>query len=712
MKQIYLGLVLHNHQPVGNFPSVFEQVYHDAYLPMIETLEKHPSVRLSLHYTGPLLDWLRENRPELVQRIKQLVDRDQVEMVTGGYYEPILPSIPDEDRLGQIAKLSNTINNEFGYQPHGLWLAERVWEPQLTETLAKAEVDWTLVDDTHFKLVGLSDDDLFGYYVTEEQGRTLKVFGTSKHLRYVIPWHSVEEVIDYLRDQATTDGNKIAVMGDDGEKFGSWPGTNEHCWQDGWIDEFLTALEKNKNWLKTITLSEYAKSFPAMGRIYLPCASYDEMLEWSLPSTKTQELENLLKEFKNQDRADVLQYMHSGFWRNFLVKYPEINNMHKKMLKVHDKVRLATKISGVDGGIDELWKGQCNCPYWHGVFGGIYMTDIRATTYSHLIQAERKANNILHTGNWLDYESRDFDCDGQDELLIDGDSIALYIDPARGGSIFEWDLRNKGHNLASTLTRRPEAYHKALEEAPKAQDNQEIKTIHDEIRFKEPNLDQHLHYDSYRRACMIDHFFDAHTTLKKYIRSSYRDLGNFVDRPYQYQIAQTSDKLSIMIERDGHLRYGHSHLPFRISKEVILFPGESDYQVKYTLTNTSDNPIETIFGTEWNINLLGGGHNDQAYYKIPNIQLDDWHLDSTGELDDIDKLILGNSHLGIEITLELSQKAKLWRFPVETICNSESGLERVYQGNCILIILPLRLSPGESTNLDLTWQSSKNDQIS
>jgi hypothetical protein len=51
-----LALAIHNHQPVGNFGWVFAEVYDRAYLPMLEALERHPGVRLSLHYTGPLLD--------------------------------------------------------------------------------------------------------------------------------------------------------------------------------------------------------------------------------------------------------------------------------------------------------------------------------------------------------------------------------------------------------------------------------------------------------------------------------------------------------------------------------------------------------------------------------------------------------------------------------------------------------------------------------
>lgn len=279
-----LALAIHNHQPVGNFDSVFEDSVQHAYLPMVEALERHPSIRVALHYSGPLRDWLLAHHPEFLSLVRRLVQRGQVEIMTGAYYEPILVTIPDVDKRGQIAKMSRSVQDDFGVSPTGLWLAERVWEPHLPLTLAEAGVRHTIVDDTHFKWVGLQDQDLFGYYIPEEQGRPLSILATSKHLRYSIPWSDVDELIDWLREQATEDGSWVAVMGDDGEKFGTWPGTHDRVWAKGWMERFLGALEENSHWLHTIPPGEYVRDFPAAGRAYLPTASYDEVGEWALPA--------------------------------------------------------------------------------------------------------------------------------------------------------------------------------------------------------------------------------------------------------------------------------------------------------------------------------------------------------------------------------------------------------------------------------------------
>jgi alpha-amylase len=103
---------------------------------MVDALERHPTVRLSLHYSGCLLDWLEVVHPEFLRRLASLVKRSQVEVIGGAYYEPILPAIPDADKLGQIAKMSDFVHHKLGIQTSGLWLAERVWEPYLAKILA------------------------------------------------------------------------------------------------------------------------------------------------------------------------------------------------------------------------------------------------------------------------------------------------------------------------------------------------------------------------------------------------------------------------------------------------------------------------------------------------------------------------------------------------------------------------------------------------
>ena len=236
-----------------------------SFHPFLQVLERHPRVKCAFHVTGPLLEWFEANRPETMKKLKALVGRGQVELFTGGMYEPILAVLPDRDKLGQIRRMSAYIEKKFGVKPQGMWTAERVWEPHLTKTLAEGGVKYLVMDDAHFKSAGLREDQTFGYYLMEEQGLTCGVFPISEKMRYMVPFKDVPESINYLRSVATEAGDRCVVLMDDGEKFGGWPDTYKWVYEDGYLERFFGALEANSDWLKSVTFAEYAQKHPPWG---------------------------------------------------------------------------------------------------------------------------------------------------------------------------------------------------------------------------------------------------------------------------------------------------------------------------------------------------------------------------------------------------------------------------------------------------------------
>ncbi|HJW88288.1 MAG TPA: alpha-amylase/4-alpha-glucanotransferase domain-containing protein [Dehalococcoidia bacterium] len=682
----YLGLAIHNHQPVGNFPCVIEEAYQKAYLPMLEALERHPLIRLSLHNSGPLIDWFQEHRPGDLRRLGALVRRGQVEPMTGGYFEPILPAIPERDKVGQIEKLSRALEGLFGVRPTGLWLTERVWEPSLPRPLHQAGVEWTVVDDIHFKMVGLEEGDLLGYRLTEEEGPPLRVFSSLKALRYSIPWKTVPQVMDYLRSLAEAEPGHIAVMGDDGEKFGVWPGTYKHCWEEGWVEEFLSAIEESASWLTPIPLGEYATSFPPLGNIYLPCASYDEMLEWALPTQKTEALEALKREF--QGRPEVLDFLRGGFWRHFLVKYPEANWLHKRMLRTHRLVYRALE-KGVDSR-DDLWRAQSSCTYWHGIFGGLYLADLRAVAYHHLLRAERQGLGVLGPSGW---EREDVDLDGREEVVYEGRDQTLFFRPGEGGALGEWDLHRPAFNLLSTLARRPEAYHRALLE--RGGEEGGLKSIHDLVRIKEKEVPIPS-YDPFPRTSALEHFLEKLVGPEAFGRGEYADAGDFAGGAFKTGIAGRR----LVLRREG--RVGDQ--PLLLEKAFTV--RDEGFDVEYRLEYRGSSSWRGVFLSEWNLNLLGGGHNPQAYFQAGEAT---GTLDSRVELK-AEAIVLGNHHLGVELKLALSQPARLWLFPVEALSNSEQGVEKVYQGTCLAVFYPVELRPGQGWGVVLRWQAGTEER--
>lgn len=717
---VSLLLGVHNHQPVDNWDYVIQEATEKCYRPFLELLYRFPSVKMSVHYTGYLLDWLAENHPELIKLLKEMVARNQVEVFTGGMYEPIMPIIPDEDKLGQILRLTNRVKELLGVAPKGMWLAERVWEPHLVKLLAEAGVEYICLDDSHFNSVGLDDAELLGRYTSEEQGRMIDIFPVSKDMRYLIPYKSPDEIMSYLHSIATPEGNRAAIYFDDGEKFGVWPGTYKSVFVEKWLERFFSAIEANKETVKCQLFSDYVKQHPSLGRIYLPTASYSEMLEWALPAKHVNALEDAL----HNAPKDYQRFLRGGFWRHFLVKYPESNNLHKKMLYVSRKVRQLCQKNPDLGNkaLNHLWRGQSNDAFWHGVFGGLYLTNLRNATYKHLLLAENIADEALQGKQFNQLLTTDFDCDGQPEILIENAQQNLYLDPNEGGAMFQLDYRPKAFNLLDTLSRRYEPYHDKLASAVlDGEDSGEAKTIHERVVTKEKDLDKLLHYDWHRRMSLLDHFWGEDTTLEKVFEVQYAEQGDFVNQPYAIKKAADNE---VILERLGRVWSGEQEIPVLVRKKLTVAKDAAQTVIEYTITNQGNQAATLWFAPEFNVNLLAPDASDR-YYRIlspatgesasggrsgnggvavadKTETITDTRMISKGVLEAIPGIELLDDWMGMTYRLAFDRPTALWRFPIQTVSQSEAGFERVYQSSAIFPNWKLNLAPGASETLVIT----------
>ena len=699
MHPVVLSLALHNHQPVGNFDHIFAEATDKAYAPLLGALERHPRIRLALHYSGPLLDWLRPHRPEILAQIRALVARGQVEVMTGGYYEPILAIIPDADKRGQIEKLTQTIADDFGYAAEGLWLAERVWEPHLARPLGEAGARYTIVDDAHFHAVGLDDSRLLGYYITEEDGVPLAIFPSLKRLRYLIPWVSVEDVLAYLRALAemevSTDGREtpldLILMGDDGEKFGMWPGTYAHCWERGWMDRFFEALESTP-WIEVVPPGEYRRTRDAAGRIYLPTATYEEMAEWALPADQAGRLMHVKHDLAAGQWDQVVPFVRGGFWRHFLIKYPEANTMHRLALRVSKKVRAMPDGPAQVRALEALWAGEGNCPYWHGVFGGVYLPHVRGTAFANLIAAEAMVEGAQHAGPYARGETEDLDGDGRMDVRLATDTFVLTVDPSRGGSVIEWDYRPVPRHLGNVLTRQPEAYHAELRHAASAVaaaggGGGAPESIHTAaVRVKEPHLERLLIYDRERRVSHRVHLLSPGTTLEQVWRDEQDGLGEFATRGHHAELSESPATVTLWLRRSAPVGDGTASMERRLE----LAAGRRSLVHGIRLRWEGAGPLRAVVAEEWGLGVFGG--RGDLWAETPGRRLE---LHDAGELPPADRITVTEGHSGLTLAFTPSVAAAAWSFPLTTVSNSEGGYERTDQGAVLLLRWPVELGPGQ-----------------
>ncbi len=686
---VRLCLTLHNHQPIGNFGHVFEQAYRDSYLPFLEVLEKYPDVRIALHTSGPLMEWLDAEHGDYLDRIAELVAAHRIEIVGGAYYEPVLTMIPGQDRIGQIKTYSRWLEQRFQCKVRGMWIPERVWEQALASDISSAGIEYTVLDDFHFRNAGLEPDALHGHYVTEDQGNIISVFPGSERLRYLIPFSQPHKTIDYLREIGQRFDNAVVMFGDDGEKFGTWPDTRKHVYDDGWLHNMFQALTDNKDWLKTTTPGEALDNTPSRGKIYLPDGSYREMTEWALPTRSQQQYEDLQHEFAGDERWHRAQrYLRGGYWRNFKTKYLETDEMYARMMAVSRRLQQAQRDGLTDELLEparrELFRGQCNCSYWHGAFGGVYLPHLRNAIYNHLIAADNLLDPLLEKPHvHVEATAMDLDFDGRQEIRLENDQLVAFFKPNRGGQMYELDVRSICHNLLATLARRPEAYHRTVLKGDG--NNQDVASIHDRVVFKQEGLDQRLQYDGYPRKSLIDHFYPLDVSREAVERCEAPELGNFIWQPYEARLRRNPDRLQVMMTNKGQVE----GMPVTITKGVTLEAGSTTLEISYLLEGLPQDR-DLHFGIEFNFAGLPPNADGRYFHDAHGENLG--HLGQRLDINACPSIGMTDQWLGMRIQLRADCPTDMWTFPIETVSQSEGGYELVHQS---IVVQPHWLVRGD-----------------
>lgn len=684
---IRFALALHNHQPIGNFDHVFEQSYQESYLPFLDVFSRYDSIRISLHTSGSLIEWLAKHHPEYLDRIADLVNRGRIEVIGGPFFEPILAMLPSRDRVGQIRTYTEWLEQRLGATVRGMWMPERIWEQSYVRDLVAGGMEYTILDDYHFKKAGLRESELGGYYVTEDDGRVMSVFPGSERLRYLIPFGSTEANEAYFREVAETSPNALLVFGDDGEKFGTWPGTHKHVYTNGWLDRFFRMLTDNQDWIRTETLSEVMDTQSPLGKIYLPDCSYREMTEWSLPTDRLVEYQNLAHEMEKDSRWEQIhQYIRGGYWRNFKVKYPESDEMYSRMMNVSRRIEAVTEAVQRGEPIDtnllneartELYRGQCNCSYWHGAFGGIYLPHLRNAVYEKLISADNLLGHAKgRPEQWIEASAEDYNFDGHQEIRLANDRLFALLEPMAGGRLYELDVRAIRHNLLATLSRRPEAYHQKVLAGEKAS-NGECTSIHDLVVFKQKDLDKRIQYDDYRRKSMIDLFYDQDVSLESIAAGTAKNRGDFLDGAYEARIRRNPDRIQIQLSRQGLV----NDTPIRITKGVSLESGSSTLEIAYLLEDLPQGS-SFHFASEFNFAGMPSGADDRYFHDLDGHRLG--QLGTKLDLSSTNGIGLVDEWLGINVELSASTKTNFWTFPIETVSQSEGGFELVHQSVAVI----------------------------
>ncbi|MDR1469169.1 MAG: DUF1925 domain-containing protein [Spirochaetaceae bacterium] len=426
MQPVSVILGSHCHVPDGLAETEYETAYNERLKPFLSALYRYPRIPAVLHYSGPLLYWVERRRAEFFDLIREMLKRKQIEILSGGFYEPAMHLLTPQDRTGQVEMLSTYIRKHFGRRSAGAWISGSCWEQSVVTPLANCAIAYTFLPERFFAAAGVKSADLGQPVYTENQGSLITVFP-------VLPFGTAHYAAG--NDTARNAGR------DGAEQDGNGPSVTVG-------DLFALIGERGQNGVYTIFPERFSGN-DAHGDI---CAFLEESLspdrevDWTTPARFREELTG------NGNQSMRKLYFSCGQEKNFLTECPEANTIYAKMVFTGDLVRqLRGDRERKHAALHEVYKAQCGNLYRSSSHYTITNPALRHAAYRALLSAERMTREAKKTVNAL--YSFDFDFDGVQEDIFRGNALSVYAH-RKGGHIFGIDYLPVCWNYIDSFGRR------------------------------------------------------------------------------------------------------------------------------------------------------------------------------------------------------------------------------------------------------------------
>lgn len=614
---------------------------------LIELINKHNELKASLHISGHLLTHLDSKVPDFSPNIRLLLEKSQIELFSGGIYEPIFSITPREDRQIQILNMSRLLNHMYGYTPLGAWITELSWETAFAQDLSKARIQYTCLPKEYFTCCELADEDLGGYYITEDEARKIGVFPITHNINFLMKNHTPNDLISsLLHCKKQNNGNTAKIIFYSGNKI------NEG--DLNWVQNFLDLIASNPNLLETKLFHEYYHHSKPNGRIYLT-------------------------PLQNDISTNIF-----SFRKHTLLNNHAVNLLHKKMLRTSKKINSAKEGKSrfkvikemISQAQDLLLKAQCNYAYWTNSEEGIYLPQERHFVYSNLIKAENLIDAASrYSSRWIHLYEIDYDCDGNDEIIIETETQNIYISTHLGGSILEHDFRQKNINITNTLPK-----HKIIHELPDDTQNVSLK------------------------SSVKDHFLEATTFFEDYKNTQLNHLTNNTVFPYfQEKIKAKEEICRVALKSIINLEKLNGNPEIEITKQYSIKSGDSSLIIDYLITNKSKDVANFVFGVELNYNI-SPQPGDINYTNISvnqNNNLQNYGVNDCELIKETKEIVISNTKEKIDLKLSWSKAGNLIISPIISSPVNHQNKNEIYQGTTILPMWSITLPSEDIWDLSI-----------
>ncbi|AEC01764.1 alpha-amylase/4-alpha-glucanotransferase domain-containing protein [Parasphaerochaeta coccoides] len=410
--------------PHGSSPQAFKRVVDCALKPLLTHLYQKPWVRLHLYLSGALLECLDDSYPEINMLIVDLIKKEQLEFLTGGYYQPVLHVLPAKERSLQIEKMTTLLRKRFGKRARVLWCYNQIWNPSLVNTMKMCSLDAVVISPF---------DALGGKTGTEkpfrmqEMGKFIKVFPSDDGISYAVRQYAdgqtdIEMLKRSMKTSLASHPDAFAMINIDQLCQGAAqmvPRDDEHVWNvfETVFSLFPEEVQSDQGKTQLYALVERPEEPLPLG--YLPSGWYGR--DASIEGVRA--------------------------FNDLLVQDNTVNYLHARLLTLTEIVRAYRKNRDVRKYVEALLeKASGSAAYIRDSAGGPYTGGLRKYCYRHISAAEQQ---LMKQPDISFPFQQDVDYDGMDEYLVSGKVISGVLH-ARGGSLCELIHLPSAWNYADT----------------------------------------------------------------------------------------------------------------------------------------------------------------------------------------------------------------------------------------------------------------------
>ncbi|NCB01829.1 MAG: DUF1926 domain-containing protein [Spirochaetia bacterium] len=518
---------------------ILENLLSEVYKPVLTYMYQHPHKQIHLFLSGTVFEWFELYHPEINMLIADLVKKDQIELITGAFYQPLLSLLHPKDRSSHIEATTTFIRKRFGKRPKSMWLFNQMWSPNFVSTMQVCSVDRLLISTYNSNTEQTYQEEPF---VMQDIGKTIEVFPIN---------HTVEQAIDLLRsNKITLDELEQSLQQLDfshNEKVDVVMINLDHMYQ-----------ASNSNTLKPSPLSIFEKIFAIIEN-----GNKQTKLLSAFPTS----LSNLKK-----------GYLLTGWYGNdshhqgmscvneMLIEHNELLHLYGRLVYVSELARLYKKNKDVRKRVETLiMKSQSGGPFVLDSSGGCYRSEYRQYIYKHLNEAEK----LIAQYEGITYPREvDIDFDGYNEVILKSRNLLGVIN-RKGGVLSELNYLVTGWNYGDTFSGS----------------SKEI-TRHN-LRYLEDGVPQRLFND-----VLLPHSFEDFTQYDK--TKAYDTSSHY----WTLEVDDKGEEVSTSLDLE-HVPFSIGSVEI---KKVYQLKSSS-VVIQYTLTNRGPRQSKGIFATEMNISL-------------------------------------------------------------------------------------------------------------